>query len=105
MLWDHCSQDDPGTLNLYQPKTQIEKCKRKKIRIHRGPYLSNIFTESEGVFILVVIDLLILVPYTAIVGSNGVRVELIINKEYPSRSEGVISVIGLYNNYYFFLQL
>ncbi len=49
-----------------------------------------------------VIDLLIIVPYTAIVGSNGVRVELILNKEYPSRIEGVISVIGLYNNHYSF---
>ena len=42
-----------------------------------------------GVLSLVIIDLLILVTYSAIEGSNGVEVELILNKENPIRSEGV----------------
>ncbi len=88
------------------PKPRSKNVRERKleyIEVHIYPIsLQNLkdWKLVLGVFILVVIDLLILVPYTAIVGSNGVRVELILNKENPSRSEGVISVIGLYNNYF-----
>ena len=42
-----------------------------------------------GVLILVVIDLVILVTYTSIVGAKGFKVITILNKEDPTKSEEV----------------